>query len=188
MRAPALALLLAALSGLAPAAARDERPPAGLGGPIDLVDQGGRAFHLAQLGTRRALVFFGFAHCGTTCPTALLAARQVLGQPTAGGGAPVVLFVTLDPLGDTPERLRDYLGAFDPRVIGLTGTPGQVWRVAERYRVGIGRDGGTLAHSAKWYVVDAAGRVDGVYDVDTPPGQLAAALRGPQPTAKDTPR
>ena len=58
MKRSMIAWLLALLPLLAAAAPEDGEPPlAGLGGPIDLVDQGGHSFHLAQLGRRRALVF-----------------------------------------------------------------------------------------------------------------------------------
>jgi protein SCO1/2 len=189
MRRPLLALLLAALPWLAVAAPEDgEAPLPGLGGPIDLVDQAGHAFHLSQMGRRKALVFFGFTHCGTMCPTAMLTARQVLASAQAGDAPPVVLFVTIDPLNDTPAHLRDYLRMFDPRVVGLTGAPDQVWRVAQHYGVGIARDGQSLAHSSRWYVVDADGRIDRVYTYDTPPDRLAAALHLPLSVAQEASR
>jgi protein SCO1/2 len=189
MKRSLFTLLFAALPWLAAAAPADGEPPLpGLGGSIDLVDQGGKAFHLAQIGQRRALVFFGFTHCGTLCPTAMLTARQVLAHAPAGAAPPVVLFVTLDPLNDTPARLRDYLGAFDPRVIGLTGAPDRVWQVAQHYGVGVVRDGTSLAHSSRWYVVDADGRIERVYAYDTPPERLSAALHPPLSIAQELPR
>src|SRR3546814_13483185 len=45
------------------------------------------------------------------------------------------LFVSLDPERDTPERLAEYVAAFDPRIVGLTGTPEQIAAVAGEYRV-----------------------------------------------------
>jgi len=189
MKRSMIAWLLALLPLLVAAAPEDGEPPlAGLGGPIDLVDQGGHSFHLAQLGRRRALVFFGFTGCGTMCPTAMLTARQVLARTPAGTAPPAILFVTLDPLNDTSKRLRDYLSVFDPRVIGLTGEPDQVRRIAQHYGVGIARQGSSLAHSSRWYVVDADGRIDRVYAYDTPPDRLAAALHLPQSIAQETSR
>src|SRR3546814_10996067 len=54
-----------------------------------------------------------------------------------GGVADAVqpLFVSLDPERDTPERLAEYVAAFDPRIVGLTGTPEQIAAVAGEYRV-----------------------------------------------------
>lgn len=169
----ALAALLPALAGAAATPRFGEAPAAGLGGPIELVDQDGHAFGLRQLGHRSALVFFGYTHCGTSCPTALVAARQVLARSAS---APAIVFVTLDPLNDQPAALRAYLRNFDEHFIGLTGTPGAVGRVAERYGVGVERDSSSVAHSAKWYLLDPAGRLARVYSLDTPAEQLAADL------------
>ena len=34
----------------------------------------------------------------------------------------VPVFITVDPARDTPEVLKDYLAAFGPEFVGLTGT------------------------------------------------------------------
>jgi len=150
-----------------------ESPPPSLGGPIDLVDQGGHAFHLSQLSGRSALVLFGLTHCGTTCPTLLVTAHRVLAASRSGQA---VVFVTLDPLNDQPSALRDYLHAFDDRIIGLTGTPGAVMRVADRYGVSVERSSTAVGHSAKWYLLDPVGRLVRVYGPDAPADQLASDL------------
>ncbi len=181
----AAAACLAASAWAAQPAQRPE--PDRLGGPIDLVDQDGRPFDLAGIGAGRALVFFGFTRCGSTCPVAMATAHEVLSRRSMGA-APKVIFITLDPLADGPAQLRAYLQAFDPRLVGLTGTPGQVARVADRYGVGVDRGSNALGHSAKWYLVDARGRVDRVFDDDTPAEQLAAALVRPTILAKDASR
>jgi len=169
----ALALLACAWAHAAAGPRYGEAPAPGLGGPIDLVDQDGQAFHLSRLAHRSALVFFGYTHCGTSCPVALATAHQVLAESAS---APAVVFVTLDPMNDPPAVLRAYLRAFDERLIGVTGTPGAVMRVAERYGVGAERDSRSIGHSARWYLLDPAGRLARVYPSDTPAEQLAADL------------
>jgi protein SCO1/2 len=168
-----LAVLLPALPCAAAVSLHGEPPAAGLGGPIDLVDQHSQTFRLERLADRSALVFFGYTHCGTTCPVALAAAREILARSAS---APAIVFVSLDPLNDQPAALRAYLGSFDDRIIGLTGTPGAIERVADRYGVGIACSSTAVAHSAKWYLLDPAGRLVRVYGLDTPPPQLAADL------------
>lgn len=149
-------------------------PPAGIGGPIELIDQKGERFSLARVAGRPALVFFGLIHCGSTCPAALGTARQVLDQFDAGR-APSVVFVTLDPLNDSPDVLRKYLGNVDARVIGLTGDPMRVERTAERFGVGLRvQSSGAIDHSAMWYLLDGMGRVRRVYRHTTPAADLVA--------------
>jgi protein SCO1/2 len=122
------------------------------------------------------LLFFGFTHCGSTCPIALGNARQVL--HTLGPAAPAaVVFVTLDPLNDGPEQLRDFVQRIHPRIIGLTGSPAQVERAAENYGVGIRQVQGSVEHSSMWYLLDGQARVRRVYAHSTPAHELVADLR-----------
>lgn len=156
-------------------------PPAGVGGPIELIDQQGERFSLARIAGKPALVFFGLIHCGSTCPAALGTARQVLDQVDAAR-APSVVFVTLDPLNDSPDVLRKFLANVDARVIGLTGDPMRIERTAERFGVGLRVQAGGIDHSAMWYLLDAEGRVRRVYRHTTPAADLVAdvlALQSP---------
>jgi protein SCO1/2 len=148
-------------------------PPDGIGGPIDLVDDQGRRFTNARLLGRPAVLFFGFTHCGITCPVALAAAKQLLAQASVMHSLPVV-FVTLDPLNDNVAALHRFLSNFDPRLIGLTGSPTQIEDIADRFGVATRRVEGRLEHSSMWYLLDGSGRVRRVYGITTPAPQLAA--------------
>ncbi|MCS7206459.1 MAG: SCO family protein [Dehalococcoidia bacterium] len=139
--------------------------PPHLAPDLALTDTEGNPFHLANFRNKVVLVFFGYTHCPDVCPATLVAVRQVLER--LGGDAQRVqfVFVSVDPERDTPERLRTYVKGFDPRYIGLTGTPEQVALVANAYGVryykeDIGSAGGyTVAHTAFVFVIDPAGRL-----------------------------
>ena len=181
----ALACGWALLAAPAQAAAphHGDAPLQGLGGPLDLTADDGRLFTAERLQGRPALLFFGYTHCGTSCPVALVAAKQVVALSSVMR-APTILFVTLDPLADDPEHLRDYLSHFDRRFVGLTGTPEQVERVARRFGVGHELREGTLAHSARWYLLDGEGRLVRTYALSTPAEDLrddAQRLSGGMP-------
>jgi protein SCO1/2 len=45
------------------------------------------------------------------------------------------LFITVDPARDTLPRLREYVGYFHPRLLGLTGPETMIARVAGNFRV-----------------------------------------------------
>ncbi|HEX6105837.1 MAG TPA: SCO family protein [Gemmatimonadales bacterium] len=69
-------------------------------------------------------LFFGYTNCPDVCPVHmanLAAALDRLPRETARDVR--VVFVTTDPARDTPARIREWLDAFDPGFIGLTGTP-----------------------------------------------------------------
>src|SRR3546814_8462312 len=45
------------------------------------------------------------------------------------------IFISVDPERDTPPVLKEYVAAFHPRLVGLTGTPEEIADVAKRYGV-----------------------------------------------------
>ena len=151
-------------------------PPADVGGELDLVDQHGIKFALSRLAGAPVLLFFGFTHCGSTCPIALAEARTVL--HALGAAAPAkVVFVTLDPLNDGPEQMREFVQRIDPRIVGLTGSPQQIERAADNYGVGMRAVRGSVEHSSMWYLLDGRSRVRRVYAHSTPAHELVADVR-----------
>ena len=78
------------------------------------------------------LLYFGYTHCPDVCPTQMATIATALKQMPAGAASHVtVVFVTTDPARDTPEVLQQWLGHFDQRFIGLTGSQAAV-ETAER--------------------------------------------------------
>jgi protein SCO1 len=68
------------------------------------------------------LLFFGYTHCPDVCPTTMATLAQALQKvPADVAGQVQVVFVTSDPARDTPARLQQWLGSFDPHFLGLTG-------------------------------------------------------------------
>ncbi|CAN5892824.1 SCO family protein [soil metagenome] len=70
---------------------------------------------------RLSVLFFGFINCPDICPVylnTLASARAAIGS--GAGSRPQVLFVGVDTARDTPEAMKEYLGAIDPTFIGLT--------------------------------------------------------------------
>ena len=109
-----------------PSAATAEGSPA-LRSEFELVDQDGRTVRGEDLHGRWQLVFFGFTACPDICPTTLTnvtAALEELGPEASRKLQP--LLITVDPERDTPPVLKEYLSAFDPRILGLTGTAERV--------------------------------------------------------------
>ena len=93
---------------------------------INLVNEANRPQTAANFANQPVALFFGFTYCPDICPTTLttLAAAiddlQIAGVNTKSLR---IVFVTVDPVRDTPEQLKQYLSLFDANVTGLTGTP-----------------------------------------------------------------
>jgi protein SCO1 len=93
-----------------------------------LLDTEGRPFDFrAETEGRLALLSFGYTHCPDVCPVHLANLAEVLRDlPYRERDRVRVVFVTVDPARDTPERIRAWLDAFDPRFAGLWGSAEEV--------------------------------------------------------------
>ncbi len=92
-----------------------------------------------------------------------------------------VLFVTLDPARDTPALLAQYVPAFNPAFIGLTGSDAQIAEVAKQYKVVYQKQGEgpgyTLDHSAGSYLLDKQGHLRVLENYGAPVATLVADLK-----------
>jgi len=100
-----------------------------------LQDQNGQVITEHSYRDRWLLLFFGFTHCPDVCPTTLSTLAQVLERLGDDAERLQPLFITLDPERDTPALLAEYVGFFDERIQGLTGTPEQIQAVADAYGI-----------------------------------------------------
>jgi protein SCO1/2 len=68
------------------------------------------------------LIYFGYTNCPDICPVHMTNIAAALKRLPADVQSKVrVVFITTDPMRDTPERLRSWLNNFDSRFIGLRG-------------------------------------------------------------------
>ena len=130
-----------------------------------LSEPSGQARSLADYRGKVVLLFFGYTQCPDVCPTTMADLKTVM--KTLGPDAPrvQVLFVTLDPVRDTPEVLAQYVPAFDPRFVGLRGDEAGTAQTARDFKVFYQKVPGTvpgsytLDHTAGTYVFDPTGRI-----------------------------
>jgi protein SCO1 len=83
-----------------------------------LIDQTGRRVRLAQdvIGGRIAIVNFIYTTCTTVCPVSSATLSQVQERLGEALGKDVVLVsITVDPVRDTPERMREYAARYGAR-------------------------------------------------------------------------
>lgn len=156
------------------------------GGPFLLAAAGGKSVSDASLRGRWLLVYFGYTNCPEICPTtlgAVAAALEKLG-PVAAKIQPV--FVTIDPERDTPERADAFAKAFDPRILGLSGSAAEVAAVAKEYRVFFRKVPGAdpsqylMEHSSYVFLMDPQGRYVTLFtagEIEVP-DEMASRLRG----------
>ena len=78
----------------------------------------GRPFQLSAHRGKVVVLSFGYTSCPDVCPTTLSRLRGMYRQLGARADEVSVVFLTVDPERDSPERLRSYLAAFEPRFEG----------------------------------------------------------------------
>lgn len=151
------------------------------GGSFTLIDHTGATVTDETYRGKWLVIFFGFTHCPDICPTTLskiASMMELLGQD-AEKVQP--LFITVDPERDTVEVLRDYVAAFDSRIVGLTGPAEQIAVVSKNYGVISQRSGDganyTVGHSTPIYLVDPDGRYRSILDPDISAQDMTEWLR-----------
>ncbi|MDN5752297.1 MAG: SCO family protein [Nitrosospira sp.] len=138
---------------------------ADFGRDFELTDPTGETRSLADFKGKAIVLFFGYTHCPDMCPATmgqLAAAMQKLGKDAA---RVQVLFVTVDPERDTPAQLKQYLSAFNPSFLGLSGDAQATKDIANEFKVvyqkqaGQSPDHHTMDHSTGTYIFDPKGKL-----------------------------
>ncbi|TAN52938.1 MAG: SCO family protein [Rhodospirillales bacterium] len=162
----------------------DVPAPVSIGGPFSLVDHTGKAVTDKDYRGKYLLIYFGYTFCPDICPTSLntmVDAMSKMDQDKAAKIQP--LFFSVDPERDTVERLKDFVPAFHPRMIGLTGKLEDVTAAAKVYRVYFAKVksedpnvGYLLDHSALFYLMGPDGRFVRHFSHGIQASEMAAAL------------
>lgn len=166
------------------AASSDQQGAVPIGGPFTLTDQTGRRVTEADYRGRLMLVYFGYTFCPDVCPLGLQTVAAALDELPADVQDQVVpLFITVDPERDTVPVMRDYVAAFHPRLVGLTGSEADVAATLRAYRVYASRsaapagdDGYLVDHSTFTYLMDRQGRYLAHFGHDTTPDAMAKRI------------
>jgi protein SCO1/2 len=143
-----------------------------------LIGPDGRARSRDDFKGRVTVLLFGFTHCPDLCPTALSNLSEVLDELGEERDRVQIAFITIDPERDTPEVLRDYMSAFGPNFVALTGGAVAIRKAAKTFNVffqKIPLPGGdyTMDHSAVIYVVDPQARVRLMFTASRRPEDIA---------------
>lgn len=141
-----------------------EDPSIPIGGEFVMTSHTGeRMTHENFLGSP-TIFYFGFTFCPDICPTQLVEISDALDQAGVTKDDIDFVFVTIDPERDTPQAMSDYVSAFHPDLVGLTGTEQQVADMAKAYRIFYSRidrpdlpEAYTMDHSTFTYVMGPNG-------------------------------
>lgn len=149
-----------------------------------LQDPNGRSVTSEDFRGRFQLIAFGYTYCPDICPTTLVEMAAVLKGLGAQADRLQPIFITVDPERDSGAVLKKYTEFFDPRILGLTGSPALVRRAADNFRIRYakvrepGADPAHYAvdHSAGLILLGPDGRVVRKFAFATPVDALTASI------------
>ncbi len=182
-----LAALLAALIVCTPAAAQSAHDLL-VGDTRDinprflLQDTNGRSVTSEDFRGRFQLIAFGFTYCPDVCPTTLVEMAAILKQLGDLADRLQPIFITVDPERDSAKVLKTYTEFFDPRILGLTGSPALIRRAADNFKIRYakvrepGSENYVMDHSAGMILLGPDGQYIRKFAFARPVEQITAQL------------
>lgn len=155
--------------------------------PFALQQSDGTQLVPGELHGHWTLVFLGFTHCPDVCPTTLadLSRAQKEWEALPEARRPRVLFVSVDPERDSPDRIGEYAAFFHRDTLAATADIPALEEFARSLslvfmKVPLGGDAPadlyTIDHSAALALLDPEGRMAGVIQGPLEPAAIAADL------------
>ena len=143
--------------------------------PFRLTDQHNRPFDEKRLQGKWTFVFFGYTSCPDICPTTLNVLSGVYASlPENTAADTQVVFVSVDPARDTPEKLAEYVSYFNRDFIGASGDKQQIDAFSRQFGAGYiierenpdapGTENGyTVSHTSAIFLLDPSGRLVAIF-------------------------
>jgi len=177
----ASALLLLSACGSGPAQLPlSDAPLAGatIGGDFLLTDQDGQKRSFKEFDGKYRIVYFGYTYCPDICTPDMqnlmagLKAFETKNPELAAKIQPI--FITVDPARDTSAVLKQFVSAFHPRAIGLTGSDADIAEAAKKFAIYASRVDGSapenylISHSQTPYLMGPKGEPLAIMPADVP--------------------
>jgi protein SCO1/2 len=144
-------------------------------GPVSLSNYKGKV----------VMVYFGYASCPDVCPTTMLTISQGMKLLNESESDQVAgIFISVDPKRDKVGALDKYAKHFHPNMVGVTGDPKELRKIANQYTAEYYFEelpdsamGYVVNHTSYIYLVDKQGRLRNAIDHDFFPDILAEQIR-----------
>jgi protein SCO1/2 len=150
---------------------------------IELTKLNGETFRLSDQKGKIVLLFFGYTSCPDVCPTTLAELNAVMGDLGNKAESVEVVFVSVDPERDTPEKIQKYVEHFNPGFVGLSGSVEELQNIWTNY--GVYREkaesdsalGYIVNHTARTYLIDVDGNLRLSYGFQTPVKDIVSDIK-----------
>lgn len=153
------------------------------GGDFTLTSHKGEKVSLRNFMGKAVIIFFGYTNCPDICSTGLRSIDSALKLLGKRSDEVQVLFISVDPARDTPERLKEYVPYFNPSFIGLTGTKEEIDKVVRQYGAMYSLEEPdengyyAVGHTTSIYLIDREGSLKYVFPFYTPRQEMAKVIK-----------
>lgn len=160
--------------------------PRTLGGAFDLIDHNGKTVTERSYPGRTLLVYFGYAGCREACPIALDSLSRALEELGTDADKVQPLFVDIDMAGPDLKGLTQFVGNFNSRLVGLTGSRKQMHHMLRIFKVrrdyghpgnGKRETGPRIDHTTYVFVVGADGITRNYFYHNLPSEKMVQLIR-----------
>lgn len=153
--------------------------------PLDftLTAHTGERVSLSDFRGKPVLLYFGYTFCPDVCPATMAEMKWMMEELGRRADEVQVIMVSVDPERDTPAQLGEYVKAFHPSFIGLTGTKEELVAVTAEMGIYVHKHEGTAAtgylidHTATVQVLDGNGRLRHLFSFGTTGKEMASDMR-----------
>ena len=139
------------------------------GGDFTLIGPNRKEISSLNFRGKVLLIYFGYTYCPDVCPMTMTHLKNAMLELDGLAKEVQVIFISIDPERDPPEKLKDYVPYFHPTFIGLTGSVKDVAIVAKQFGTHFfkqkveSEEGYFMAHMEGVFLVDQKGRYRGRY-------------------------
>lgn len=125
------------------------------------------------------LLFFGFTHCSSVCPTTLDMLSKAYDKLIAVKPDLQVVLISLDPTRDTPEKLKEYTQHFQSHFIGVTGKTSELRKLQAQLHIFSEKDPNNndsnnyqIQHTSSILLINPKGEWEGLFSFGMKPDQF----------------
>ena len=129
-----------------------------------------------------SLIFFGFLNCPDVCPFTLTKISEIIYKLNDKSGLMRYYFVTVDPERDKIKDLKEYLNAFHPKIIGVTGSNIDVeqflkYMYVYKKKIPLDENNYTIDHSSQIFLFNKKGDFFGTLSTDEKDKNVLAKIK-----------
>lgn len=139
-----------------------------------LIDHTGKSIIFPERNGRMKLVFFGYSSCPDVCPMTLQRVKSLINKLGEDANDFEFSFVSIDPLRDNTEQLKQFVTYYDPRITGITGEAREIKALENEFGILTRKFQGksafayTLEHSVFLYLLNGEGQLRIMYPATMP--------------------